>query len=139
MRAISISDAVWQAIAGLGKFGETEDDVLRRVFNLAPATDDGRPRSSTQLPRPSDVVVAASPRRSFATDKLSSYISGNELRVSFASGPSNSWKLPAKGDRAAIRIVRDQATSFAEKHGATLGQVNAVKKTLTDSGFHLLR
>lgn len=66
---------------------------------------------------------------------MSSYISGNELRVSFASGPSSSWVLPKKTDKPAIRVVRDKATTFAEKHGATLGQVNAVKKTLTDSEY----
>ena len=70
---------------------------------------------------------------------MTSYISGNELRVSFSSGPSLSWKLPPKSDRAGIRVIRDQATDFAKKHGATLGQVNAVKKTLTDSGYYLLR
>jgi len=47
--------------------------------------------------------------------------------------------LPAKSEKAAIRTVRDKATSFAEKHGATVGQVNAVKKTLTDAEYHLLK
>ena len=34
MRNIRISEEVWQAIAKEGKFGETEEDVLRRVFKL---------------------------------------------------------------------------------------------------------
>lgn len=135
MKPISISQPVWDAIASRGKFGETEDDVLRRVFGLPPRT------ASEPAPPAQDHTVrqSSSRRRSFATDKLSSYISGNELRVSFASGASQSWKLPSKSDKAALRVVRDQATGFAEKHGATLGQVNAVRKTLTDSGYHLLK
>lgn len=138
MKSISISEPVWQAIASRGKFGETEDDVLRRVFGL-PALS-GNSYTPAPPVRSSPATRSSAVRRSsFATDKLSSYISGNELRVAFASGPSESWKLPQKSDKAALRTVRDQATAFAEKHGATLGQVNAVKKALTDSGYHLLK
>jgi len=43
MRNILVSDAVWEAIAHRGKFGETEDDVLRREFKLAP---NGYPRKA---------------------------------------------------------------------------------------------
>lgn len=135
MKSISISQPVWDAIASRGKFGETEDDVLRRVFGLpSRSTSEPAPASQSRSTRQGN-----GRRRSFATDKLSSYISGNELRVSFASGASQSWKLPPKSDKATLRTVREQATGFAEKHGATLGQVNAVRKTLTDSGYHLLK
>lgn len=137
MKSISVSEPVWEAIASRGKFGETEDDVLRRVFGVPPLS------SANAAPHIAPTAPATrksnGPRRSFATDKLSSYISGNELRVSFASGPSSSWKLASKNDKTALRAMRDAATSFAKKHGATLGQVNAVKKTLTDSGYHLLK
>ena len=37
MPTIKVSDEVWEAIAERGKFGETEDDVLRRAFNLPPS------------------------------------------------------------------------------------------------------
>jgi hypothetical protein len=139
MKGILVSEAVWNAIAALGKFGETEDDVLRRVFKLPVC-----PAAEAALMQPPQVGLrkaarSSGPRSSFATDKMSSYISGNELRVSFASGASSAWRLPSKSDKAALRTVRDQATAFARKHGATLGQVNAVKKTLTDSGYHLLK
>jgi len=43
MRTIEISDEVWQAIADRGKFGETEEDVLRRVFRLPTCTEQRRP------------------------------------------------------------------------------------------------
>lgn len=139
MRSISISDPVWQAIAAKGRFGETEDDVLRRIFSLAAAAE------ATKAP--GSVLAHANPlprntgtrRRSFATNRMSSYISGNELRVSFASGESNAWPLPVQGDREGIRAVRDLAVEFAKRHGATLGQTNAVRKTLTDAGYHLLK
>lgn len=138
MKSINISQPVWEAIAALGKFGESEDDVLRRVFEIHGSADAPMDRQ----PQPASHRAShrsSGPRRSFATDRLSSYISGNELRLSFESGPSSSWTLPAKSDKAAIRVVRDQATSFAEKNRATLGQVNAVRKTLTDSGYFLTR
>src|SRR3546814_1421908 len=59
---------------------------------------------------------------SLATDRMSSYISANQLHVSFVSGPSSSWTLPSKTDKASLRAVREKATAFAKKHGATLGQ-----------------
>ena len=34
MRTIKVSENVWNEIAKRGKFGETEDDVLKRVFGL---------------------------------------------------------------------------------------------------------
>lgn len=37
MISIEISKVVWDAIAKIGKFGETPDDVLRRKFKLGPA------------------------------------------------------------------------------------------------------
>ena len=138
MKSISISEPVWEAIAGRGKFGETEDDVLRRVFGLPPLAGGNSSTAATIKAAPI-ARQSKGPRRSFATDKLSSYISGNELRVSFASGASKSWKLSSKNDKAALRVVRDAATGFAEKHGATIGQINAVRKTLTDSCYHLLK
>ena len=134
MKSIEVSRPVWDAIAARGKFGETEDDVLRRVLGV------GRNDKEEELQRalvPQTKVPAR--RRSFATDKLSTYVAANELRLSFASGPSGSWRLPAKTEKAAIRTVRDLATAFAREHGATLGQVNAVKKALTDSGYFVLR
>jgi len=139
MKSISISQPVWNAIASRGKFGETEDDVLRRVFGLSPRSDSSPTLATTDTAANLTTRSSTSRRRSFATNKLSSYISGNELRISFASGQSKSWKLPSKTDKAKLRSVRDEATTFAEKNGATLGQVNAVKKTLTDSGYHLLK
>lgn len=137
MKPISISQPVWEAIASRGKFGETEDDVLRRVFGLPPR-EPGMPVDPKLTPRLAHRSGAAQ-RRSFATDKLTSYISGNELRISFASGPSNSWRLPPKDDKTQLRSIRDQATSFAKEHGATVGQVNAVRKTLTEAGYHLMK
>lgn len=135
MHTIIISEPVWQAIASRGKFGETEDDVLRRVFNLAANTNTtgGSEVNATMRQR------ISGPRHSRATDRMSSYISGTSLQVSFASGPSSSWPLPSKTDKTALRAMRDEAIAFATKNKATIGQVNAVKKALTDAGYHLTK
>jgi negative regulator of replication initiation len=139
MRSISISEPVWQALAAQGKFGETEDDVLRRVFGLPPAPEAAAPPRSGLTQAKPQTRSAGMRRRSFATNRMSSYISGNELRVAFATGESNAWKLPTQGDREGVRAVRDKAVAFAEQHGATVGQTNAVRKTLTNAGFHVLK
>lgn len=45
-KKIKISDEVWAAIAERGKFGETEDTVLRRVFGLSGNGIQGQTRES---------------------------------------------------------------------------------------------
>ena len=41
MKKIEVSNEVWDAIAVLGKFGETEDDVLKRVFKIETSNNTG--------------------------------------------------------------------------------------------------
>ena len=127
-QTITVSDAVWNAIAERGKFGETEDDVLRRVFGLAP--DHG----PEQPPRRQHGT-----RRKLATKRMSARAEGTHLVVEFVNdGIREEWELPDKSDREAIQRVRDDAVAFARKHGATRpGQTNAVMKALTTEGYYL--
>jgi hypothetical protein len=141
VRTINISPPVWQAIAERGKFGESEDDVLRRVFGLPASTNSAQTPDALpeKVHRFTGTPRKANQRRSFATNRMSSYISGNQLRVEFATGQSGTWVLPAKSNKEGLRAIRSKAVEFAEKNGATVGQVNAVRKTLTEAGFHLLK
>lgn len=125
MKTIRISDEVWEEIAKRGKFGETEDNVLRRVFGL----DKREPVSR----------VIGHTRRHFATVRMTARAVGRELQVEFESGARNKWVLPDRSDKVAIRSVRDAAVEFASQNGATPGQVNAVKKALTEAGYHLAK
>ena len=52
-------------------------------------------------------------------------------------GVAEDRMLPEKTDKSGIRRTRDQACAFAEEHDATLGQVNAVKKALTEGGYYV--
>lgn len=133
MRTIKVSEDVWQAIAGRGKFGETEDDVLRRVFELPPDSGNNGDYTAKDIPTPRH------PRKSYAKQRMSSYIKSNHLHVSFQDGSSDSWELPDRDDKSGIRSVRDKAVLFAKENDATIGQVNAVKKALTDAGYHLTK
>lgn len=127
-RLIRISDAVWNAIAERGKFGETEDDVLRRVFGLLPEHGPEQPAS-----RKSGIG------RRRATKRMSAHVERGRLFVQFADA-EKSWNLPDPLDKRAIRRIRDEAVDFALAHGATHpGQTNAVKKALTDAGYYLAR
>ena len=120
MRTIKISDEVWHAIATKGKFGETEDDVLRREFHI-------RGQSAETLHT----------RQHHATNTMSAYIRDGTLTVRFADGGTRDWSLPVRGDKSSIRRVRDDAVDFALSHGATVGQRNAVMKALTEAGYHV--
>ncbi len=131
MRTIRISENVWQAIASRGKFGETEEDVLRRLFDL--------PENSMHEKAQSLHRVPSGRRQLLATQRMRSYIGGNELHVEFQNGNSSSWILPDRNDKAGIRAVLDKAIVFARENGASIGQINAVRKTLTDEDYHLIK
>lgn len=132
MRTIRITEEVWQAIAARGKFGETENDVLERIFDIRKPLEVPRKINSTTTPRSS-----SHNRHYFATTKMSAEVRGKKLFVSFANGASDSWTLPETSDKNAIRIVRDKAVDFAKQNGASYGQEQAVKKALTDAGYWL--
>ena len=131
-RSIRISGDVWNAIAERGKFGETEDDVLRRVFGLSPEHNSERPVSGRRG------SGQRGPRR--ATKRMSASVERGRLLVQFVDGEKSWWDLPDRGDKEAIRRIRDDAVDFALTQGASdPGQTNAVKKALTDAGYHLTR
>jgi len=133
MRSIRISDEVWDAIAAKGRFGETEDDVLRRVFGV---NDEGLPTTATR-----SVAVAIplaqrlSPRH--ANIRMHAGVHSDQLLVSFESGIRKAFPLPKKADVEAIRRVRTEAVQFASSNGASPGQQDAVKKALTQAGYHI--
>ncbi|TAN44707.1 MAG: hypothetical protein EPN22_05805 [Nitrospirae bacterium] len=139
MHTIRISDEVWEAIANQGKFGETEDDVLRRVFKL-PANSI---RTSSQIKFSNEAQLPnrglLGRRRSFAVQRMTSFISNNKLHIEFQDGASSSWSLPARSDKAGIRALIDKAIEFARKNNASLGQINAARKTLTSADYHITK
>jgi hypothetical protein len=132
MRVIRISEEVWQAIAARGIFGETENDVLERIFDIEKPPEEPAVKAPVSPPR-----IIAQKRHQFATVKMSTEVRGKKLFVSFANGASDSWLLPDTSDKNAIRTVRDNAVEFAKLNGASYGQEQAVKKALTDAGYWL--
>jgi hypothetical protein len=128
MRTIKVSDAVWNAIAERGKFGETEDDVLRRVFGTPPSTEEEKPGH-----RGRGAVR-------YAEKRMSARVESGKLVVEFEDGARHEWSLPHRDDKEAIRSVLDVALTFATDNGASNpGQTNAVRKALTDGGYHLTK
>ena len=136
-RKISISEEVWEEIAKRGKFGETEDDVLRRVFEIEPDEHSDNNNASSSVKSP--------PRSRFATDRMHAkvYREGavSVLKVRFhRSGKEEEFDLPTdKSDKRAIRLVLESALSFGEQNGASRGQLFAIRKALTEDGFHLTK
>ena len=140
MGKIWVSDAVWEEIAKRGKFGETEDDVLRRVFGIEEAgfrKEDNRRQSGSS---------SAAPRPRYATRRMHAGVHrapGTQheyLLVSFHSGPDKQWELPDRSDKTGIRTVRDEAVKFALENGASdPGQTTAVMKALTSASYHLTK
>ena len=122
MKTIRISEAVWDAIASRGRFGETPDDVLRRVFKI-----EGHEKHSGGV------------RRRQATRRMSARIEDGRLFVGFLNGPERKWPLPLRTDKDGIRDTRDQAVRFASDNGATQGQRHAVMRALTSAKYHITK
>ena len=122
MKTVRISEDVWNEIAKRGKFGETPDDVLKRVFNIE--------KTGT------DSIIT---RRKQSTKRISPQIFNGEFIVSIEGGASKKWRLPAKDDKQAIIKLTDEALKFAEQNDATVGQINYVRKRLTDSGYTITK
>jgi hypothetical protein len=136
MRSIRVSEEVWQAIASRGKFGQTEDDVLRTVFELP--TNSTNPEFLSDTAEKKNIYRTPSGhRRSFAKRRMSSYISNNQLHIEFQGGASSSWTLPDRTDKAGIRVALNKAITFAKTNEASFGQIMAVRKTLTNERYYL--
>lgn len=134
MRNIRVSDEVWEEIAKRGKFGETEDDVLKRVFSIRPSVRD---QGNDQ------VGSATDPSR--ATDRMHARVYGiggdAHLKVRFqTSGEEQHFGLPKdRSDKRAIRAALSKALQFGRSNGASRGQMFAIRKALTDMGYHLTK
>ena len=62
---------------------------------------------------------------------------GGWLLVKFGEDRMKRWELPDRSKKEEIRRIRDEAVDFARVEEATLGQINAIKKALTDAGYYL--
>ena len=137
MKTIRISDEVWNAVAAKGKFGETEDDVLCRVFGvgnpnpIAATTAKIKSSSESQSKR----TFGWKERR--AEVAMFQKVEGNKLILEFQTGQRGEWDLPSKENSAGIRRVRDLAIEFVQKNGGMAGQVGADMRALTSRGYHV--
>lgn len=124
MKTIRISDEVWDHIAQHGKFGETADDVLRRMFGLNKSVSIVPKKDYAKLP-------------SQARYRMRASVSNGLLKIEFETGAHKSWSLPSQSEKSAIRKITHEAMEYAEENGASLGQINAVRKALTDAGYRI--
>lgn len=129
MRTIKISDAVWAAIAERGKFGETEDNVLRRVFALSPDI----------IPRHAGGRMGRGGKRN-ATKRMSAEVINQRLDIEFEGTPPRTFVLPGSlSDKNAIKQARSESHSYARAQGATQGQIDAITKALNEAGYYTQR
>ena len=65
------------------------------------------------------------------------YIQTDHLIVSYEGGPARQWLLPPKDDHDAIKQLLDKALEFGKQNDASKGQLNAIRKALTDDGYYV--
>lgn len=122
-RTVTVSEAVWGHVAEHGRFGESFDDVLRRML----AIDDNRDRATTGR---RSHQRRAERRLSPYTLEEGSVVLGwdgsEELRVA----------LPARDDRQSITRLVGQAKEWARAGGATEGQLKAIDKLFSEAGYY---
>ena len=79
-------------------------------------------------------------RRRLAIKRMSARVESSKLVVEFEGGSRKEWTLPNRADKHAIRNIRGAALMFARESGASdPGQMNAVRKALTNAGYHLIK
>ena len=73
-----------------------------------------------------------------AHNKMSFRIEENYYVIEFSNGISRKFVLPDHQGKKGIKKVADDAVEFAINNGATIpGQVNAVRKGLTEKGYYI--
>ena len=77
--------------------------------------------------------------RQYATKRMSARVEAGHLIVVFEEGAQDLWELPDRSDKEGIRKVLNAAVEFALTNGVSPGQINAVRKALTDSDYHLTK
>jgi hypothetical protein len=130
MRKISISDEVYGAIATRGKFGETEDDVLRRVFEIAEDSAEPVPSSRRTFRRR---VLS---ERTMSV-RIEPSDGSNVLWIGFEGGQDHKWVLPPQANVSLFKQTLDKALEFAEGEGATEGQLKDIRKRLNGAGYYI--
>lgn len=125
MRTIKISDEVWDVLAKDGKFGETADDVLRRLLKVD-HINNGPP-----------IKPRAWKERRATVRMTQNNCRNNELVLRFENGATFRQPLPPKHKTSEIRRLRDAAVAFVKQHGGTTGQEHAAIRALTSNGYHV--
>lgn len=136
-RTVTVSEEVYDYIAERGRFGESVDDVLRRIFSIdtdAPSVTGAA--AAARRPGEPTAVRRSGSRQRLAQRRLSASVADGFLRLVFAAGPEERWRLPAQDAHAAIANLSAEAQVWAETHGATYGQQKAVHKALTEAGYY---
>jgi len=129
MKIIQVSDELWNEIAKL-----IAADILKQA---ARPLDSAEELGSGHLPSYTPRHFTRGPR--LAESQQNIRIINDKLEVAYPEdGIMQAWDLPSKSDRDAIREVRDKALEFAERHGASNGQLKAIMKALTENGYYLI-
>jgi hypothetical protein len=140
MKTIRVSEQVWDAIAAHGKFGETEDDVLRRVFKISSNNSSPQPKTGNGPLPPSEPDKQYGWKERRAVYRMRDETGkGNKLVLEFDHGPRFEGAFPAKDNHSAVRKLRNEAVEFVRSNGGTKGQEHAAIKALTSRGFFVAK
>ena len=72
-----------------------------------------------------------------ATERMSAKATDDKLVVSFEDKTTNAWDLPRPSDKMAVTKIFGDSAAWAREHGATDGQLGAIRKALNSAGYYL--
>jgi hypothetical protein len=129
---IQVSNELWIEMANL-----IADKIKDKILKQATRPDEGAEElKRDSLPSYSPRHFARGPRQA---ERQQNIRINDKIEVAYPEdGIMQAWDLPSKNDREAIRAVRDKALAFAERHGASGGQLKAIMKALTENGYYLI-
>ena len=128
MRTIEISEELWHYMEKYGNFGQPADSVLREALGI-----------TGDKPFPVASCRVKPIRTGYATNRLECRVYVGVLDLTFASGDNRRFILPNRDNKEGIRVVLNEAQEWAQEHDASEGQLNAIRKALTDNDYHLIR
>jgi hypothetical protein len=129
MKTIQVSDELWNEIARL-----IAADILKQAARPIEAAEESNRENLSSIP---PRHFTRGPR--LADRQQSVRLINNKFEVSYPEdGILQTWNLPSKNDKEGIRVVVNEALAFGEHHGASEGQLKAIRKALTDNGYYLI-
>jgi hypothetical protein len=128
------------------QFGADASQLVEALRDVVQPSGGGVRSARVTMPEPTGraphrLQQSERPARAAPGNALRHWWSGSRVTFRFdGSGQEESFLLPDdKSDKVTIREALNKARDFGRRNGASVGQLEAIRKAFTDKGYHLTR